>query len=248
MTESSSDRLFRDRDLSGARFVGCDLTSAVIRGSDIGEMELDSPWLFEAEARLLVNGVDVAPFVDGELNRRFPGRELRVATSTAGLRQAWTALEHAWAGAVARAEGLPAGSLDISVHGEWSFAQTVRHLVMATDTWLGLAILHLPSPYHPAGLPNDDGDSAAYDASVFSSSDPTWAEVLHARADRQQMVRDYLATLDDEVLDEHRANPHNPAYDKTVLSCLRTILEEEWEHLRYATRDLGIIEQASSAS
>ncbi len=31
-------------------------------------------------------------------------------------------------------------------------------------------------------------------------------------------------------------------YPQTTLSCLHVILEEEWEHLRYGTRDLDAIE------
>ena len=37
------------------------------------------------------------------------------------------------AGTVARAAALPAGAVDEPVGGEWSFAQTLRHLVLATD-------------------------------------------------------------------------------------------------------------------
>ena len=36
--------------------------------------------------RQVVNGVDVAGLVDAELNRRFPGRELRRAQTPDGLR------------------------------------------------------------------------------------------------------------------------------------------------------------------
>ena len=39
-----------------------------------------------------------------------------------------------------------------------------------------------------------------------------------------------------------RPNPHDPAYQETALSCLHTILEEEWEHHRYAVRDLDAVE------
>lgn len=44
----------------------------------------------------------------------------------------------------------------------------------------------------------------------------------------------------DADLARPRANPHVPHHQETVLSCLRTILEEGWEHLRYATRDLEV--------
>lgn len=43
-----------------------------------------------------------------------------------------------------------------SVDGEWSFSQTLRHLVFATDIWLGRAILG-SDDFHPLGLePVDD--------------------------------------------------------------------------------------------
>jgi hypothetical protein len=38
-----------------------------------------------------------------------------------------------------------------------------------------------------------------------------------------------------------------PDYEETVLSCLHTILEEEWEHLRFAVRDLDEVESQSRA-
>jgi hypothetical protein len=39
------------------------------------------------------------------------------------------------------------GALDLSVDGEWSFAQTLRHLVMATGVWWGRALLGYDRPY-----------------------------------------------------------------------------------------------------
>jgi hypothetical protein len=234
-------RTFTNRTLRASRFVGCDLGEVVVRGSDIAGMELDSPWLLEGGNALLVNGVDVVPLVDAELNRRFPGRELRGAADPEGLRAAWVAVEGVWAATLARAGSMPDGTVDASVDGEWSLAQTLRHLVMATDTWLGRAILRREQPYHPAGLPNDDNDSDAYDSSVFSLPTPTWEEVLAARADRQAMVRTFLDTVTAGELAAERRNPHSPDYDETVLSCLHTILEEEWEHHRYAVRDLDAL-------
>ena len=97
----------------------------------------------------------------------------------------------------------------------------------------------------PLGLPNDDHDSAAYDASAFSAEAPSFEEVLVARAGRQAMVRDVIGGLSPTDLTEPRRNPHDPAGDETVLSCLRTILEEEWEHHRYAVRDLDALAAGS---
>lgn len=239
--ESLHHRTFRNRTLRESRFVECDLSGVVVRGSEVAGMEVDSPWLLEGGSTFLVNGVDVVPLVDAELDRRFPGRDLRRAETPEGLREAWAAVERTWEATVARAGAMPAGSVDASVADEWSFAQTLRHLVMATDTWLGRAVLELESPYHPAGLPSGDDESAAYDAATFSSETPSFAEVLEVRASRQRMVREFLAAVTAEELAEPRRNPHAPQYPETVLSCLRTILEEEWEHHRYAVRDLDVL-------
>lgn len=43
-------------------------------------MEVDAPWLDGPGGTFVVNGVDVVPLVDAELDRRFPGRSLRRAT------------------------------------------------------------------------------------------------------------------------------------------------------------------------
>jgi hypothetical protein len=93
-------------------------------------------------------------------------------------------------------------------------------------------------PFHPAGLPNDD-DSAAFDASDFAVDPPPFSEVLEVRADRQSIIRHFIARVTAEELAATRRNPHAPAHPETVRSCLHTILEEEWEHHRYAVRDLG---------
>ena len=45
-----------------------------------------------------------------------------------------------------------------------------------------------------------------------------------------------------------RRNPWAPEQPETTLSCLHTILEEEWEHLRFAVRDLDAIDAATDES
>jgi DinB superfamily len=67
-------------------------------------------------------------------------------------------------------------------------------------------------------------------------------EVLEARADRVAMVRDFLGTVTSADLAATRKDPHDPQHQETTLSCLHVILEEEWEHHRYAVRDLEAIE------
>ncbi len=237
---------FVDADLSRARFVGADLSGVVMRGVQVDGADIDAPWLLSDGGSLLVNGVDVTPFVDAELNRRFPGRAEQRADNPDGLRAAWAALERTWAATLERVAAMPGGTVDVSVDGEWSFAQTLRHLVLATDTWLGKAVLAVEQPFHPLGLRDAATEADGTDAPMAAAAAPSYDEVLDARAGRVSMVRDFLATVTPDQLAEERRNPHDPAYPETVLSCLHTILEEEWEHHRYAVRDLAAIEARSA--
>lgn len=213
-------------------------------GVDVAGVDVNARWVPEGDVTLLVNGIDVLPFVEAELDRRFPGRADRRAADPAGLRAAWGKLEKAWDAALVHAAALPEGSVDISVDGEWSLSQRLRHLVMVTDTWLRGTVEEIRDPYHPIGLPSaeyiDDGD----DLSPFSFAIPPYDEVIAVRTGRIAMVRDFLAAASPDLLDETRLNLWVPEYEEVVRSCLHTILEEEWEHLRLALRDLCVLERA----
>jgi hypothetical protein len=248
-TFTRSDELqgaeFVDTDLRGARFIGADLSGVVMRGVEVQQVEIDAPWLFDGEGSLHVNGVDVIPFVEAELNRRFPGRADRRAGDPEGLRAAWASLERTWTATLERVAALPAGTVDVSVGGEWSFAQTLRHLVHATDMWLGRAILAIEQPFHPLGQVDAATEEAGFDRSTTTTVEPSYGEVLVVRAGRVAMVRDFLSAVSPDLLASARPNPHDPAHPETVLSCLHTILEEEWEHHRYAVRDLDALDRVS---
>ena len=249
-TYTQSDELqgaeFVDADLRGARFVRADLSGVVMREVNVDGADIDAPWLFDGESFLRVNGVDVIPLVEAELNRRFPGRADRRAGDPAGVRAAWAALEDTWAATLERVAAMPAGTVDVSVGGEWSFAQTLRHLVVATDMWLGRAILEIEKPFHPIGQGVGAMDDHV-DMSILTTVTPSYAEVLEVRAGHVAMVRDFLATVTSDELAATRKNPWNPEYQETTLSCLHVVLEEEWEHHRYSVRDLDAIEATSDA-
>ena len=236
---------FTRADLSGAMMRAVDFSGVVMRAADVQRAEIDAPWLFDGETFLRVNGVDVIPLVDAELNRRFPGRAERRAGDPAGLRAAWAALDRTWSATLERVASMPEGTIHVSVAGEWSFAQTLRHLIMATDTWLGKAILGVEQPYHPIGQPNAGAEREGLDMSIFVTVTPPYPDVLDVRAGRVAMVRDFLATVTSEQLSTRRTNPWAPQYEETTLSCLHTIFDEEWEHHRYAIRDLDAIEAES---
>ncbi len=145
---------------------------------------------------------------------------------------------------------MPAGTVDVSVAGEWSFAQTLRHLVLATDVWLGRADpASSSSRSTPSGWPARAPRTTAWTCRSSRPSTPSYAEVLEVRADRVAMVRDFLAARHARrSWTTARANPWAPAYPETTLSCLHVILEEEWEHHRYAVRDLDAIEADARAT
>jgi hypothetical protein len=232
--QSLQGHQFRDHNLQGASFVECDLSDVVIRGCDISGMEIDAPWLRFGKP-LVVNGLDVGPFVEADLNRRFPGRELQEAPDPGGLRAAWAALDGAWVALIERAEAMPPGTVDRSVGDEWSFAQTLRHLVLATDKWVGRMLGTEP---HPLGLNHAQRDEGP---------PPPYAEVLVASLDRRRRVEAYLAAVTPEQLDERVPDPNDP--EKSTVSirqCFHVILEEGWEHLRFATRDLDLIESETA--
>src|SRR5215471_10246935 len=233
---------FVGADLRGARFVEADLSGVVMRGVQVDGADIDAPWLSDGHSVFHVNGVDVIPFVEAELNRRLPGRADRRAGDADGLRAAWAALERTWSATLERAAAMPAGTVDVSVGGEWSIAQTLRHLVLATDMWLGRAILGIEQPFHPIGLTDMGTEEDGFDMSVFATVTPSYAEVLEVRAGRVAKVRDFLGTVTADVLDSPRKNPHDPTHQEAVRSCLHVILHEEWEHLRFAVRDLEAIE------
>jgi hypothetical protein len=238
---------FVDADLRGARFVRADLSGVVMREVTVDGADIDAPWLSNGESFLRVNGVDVIPLVEAELNRRFPGRADRRAADPDGLRTAWAMLERTWAATLERVAAMPAGTVDVSVGGEWSFAQTLRHLILATDAWLGRAILEIEQPFHPIGQTGAGAEDDGLDMSIFTTVTPSYAEVLEVRAGRVAMMRDLLATVTSDELAATRKNPWDTRYPETTLSCLHVILEEEWEHHRYAVRDLDAIEAKSDA-
>jgi len=233
---------FIGADLRGARFAEADLSGVVMRGVNAAGVDIEDPFLCDGGSFLRVNGVDVIPFVEAELNSRFPGRAARRAADPDGLRAAWAALERAWSATLGRVAEMPAGTVDVSVGGEWSFAQTLRHLVLATDLWLGRAVLQAGQPLHPIGLLYAGAEEDGHDMSIFTTVPPSYGEVLDVRAGRVAMVRDFLAAVTPDALAATCKNPHDPGRPETVRSCLHVILREEWEHLRYAVRDLDTIE------
>ena len=221
----------------GATLRSCDVSGVIMRSVEVGGLDIDSHDLFFGS--LIVNGVDVVPFVDAELNRQFPGRELQKAQTPNGLRDGWVAVQAAWETTVANT---PAELLDAHVEDEWSLAETLRHLVLATDTWLRGGIMGMEQPFHEIGLIFTGAAEMGFDMSIFRADAAAFEDILAVRAERQQLVTDFLATATAELLAEQRDNPWGGGdWHPTVGDCVRVILEEEWAHLRYIRRDLALL-------
>src|SRR5690349_13676847 len=198
---------FDHADLTGARFRKTHLDDARFRMVDLSRADLRdvslagaAVWGSDIEG-LRIDGVAVAPLVEAELDRRYPERAWRDATDPAGLRSAWAQVQAAWAATYERVGGLPAGSVDVSVDGEWSFAQTLRHLVFATDGWLG-AIRGEARPFHPWGLPFSELEEfagPATDLGIDPAAAPSYPEVLALRSEEHtselQSRRDLVCRL-----------------------------------------------------
>ncbi|WP_026162865.1 DinB family protein [Kribbella catacumbae] len=222
----------RDCEVSGLKIVDC-------YGSDVyigGDFE-----------RLVVNDVDVTAYVEAELDRQHPTRALaRDAASPDDYRAAWDAVERLWEATLERARLLPEAKLYEQVQGEWSFVETHRHLMFASDAWLGNAVLEEDAPYHPFGFPAGGmPPEEAAKLGLTLEATPTLDEVLTPRLARMTVMRRVVDGLTEAELDRvcgrKPADPY-PDQEYVVRRCLKVILKEEAEHHRYAVRDLATLE------
>jgi DinB superfamily/Pentapeptide repeats (8 copies) len=236
----------------GASFTGADFTGANFRDCDLRRVKITDSWLVDVSlsglvGNLVVNDVDVTAFVEGELDRRHPERvQLREKRTADDYRAMWDRIERLWAETVARAGPLPESALHLRVDDEWSFVETLRHLVFATDKWAGYMILNKPMPYHPLGLPQP-GYTPADAAALGIDLDvrPSLAEVLKVRSTRMMMVRGIVDGLTDDDLERVCPRLPAPGYPEEARSvglCLGVVMREECEHRRYAVRDLAALE------
>ncbi|HTJ35388.1 MAG TPA: DinB family protein [Dactylosporangium sp.] len=247
---------FQDADLRGSRFRNVHLGGTQFRHVDMSEAELRGVLLravvmrgvelidvdIEGEVRgLTVNGVEVGAYVEAELDRRQPERRLMRPADAAGFRLAWETLEKLWEGTVARARRLPPERLHESVGGEWSFIETLRHLVFASEAWVLRAVLGDPAPWHPLSLPWDempDADGVPRDREAR----PTLDEMLAVLGERRATVRAVIWQQTDESLDRTVEPVEGPGWPEPyafpVRECLQVVLNEEYQHRLYAERDL----------
>ena len=255
---------FTDADLSGSRFERVDLTGADMRAVDLSHaqfrgvdlrgtvmrgVELSGAEIHGDIEGLTINGVEVEPLVAAELLRRYPLLAKMRPTDPQGFRAAWDIVEELWGSTVERARLLEPELLHESVGGEWSFIETLRHLVFATDAWVRRAILGDPSPWDLLDLPWDEMPDTP-GVPRDRQARPRLDSVLELRRDRMSTVRRVVDGLTPASLAGNTEPVAGPGWPRAgsypVRECLLVVLNEEWQHRLYAERDLDALGAARS--
>ena len=233
---------FEEVDFGQSRFQNVYFQDVVMRGAWLQRVEIDGH-----VDGVTINGVDVGPLIEAELDRRDPDRLLVRPTDADGFRRAWEVVVRRWDRAVELARSLPEELLHERVDGEWSFIETLRHLVMATDAWVLRAVLGDPAPFHPLGLAHTELPAGTPLVPHDAQARPSLEEILAVRAQRMAVVGQVLADLTDQRLEEMTEPVMQPGYPESVpfpvRRCLGAVVNEEWLHREFAERDLAVLQQ-----
>jgi hypothetical protein len=229
---------FEDQDLRGAVFWGVDLRDALFRDVDFSGTRSQHVVLHDVELdgfvdRLVVNGVDVTDHVHANDPWR-PLRGMLRPADTDGVRATWDEVERVWSDTIDRAQALPDGVRRERVDGEWSFVETLRHLVFAVDKWFTVPING--GSFEPIGIPNSGSADFPWPG-LDPAADPTDTDVLAARQRQAVAIRRVLDDLTEVDLTRQVDVLENGTV--IVLDCWHTVFEEHFEHRRYALRDLA---------
>src|SRR4051812_47802728 len=93
--------------LAGARLRGADFSGARLHDVNFEGSKITDAWFYGADISgdlegLRLNGVEVAPLVAAELDRRYPQRAKLRAADPDGLAEAWAMIEDTWQATLAR--------------------------------------------------------------------------------------------------------------------------------------------------
>jgi hypothetical protein len=223
-----NEAVFWGAELKGATFRDVDLTGARITHAFVVDVEIDA-----YVDRLVVNGVDVTDYVNEHDPWSTQRRSLRART-TGELQAAVAEAEEAWASTIALARGLPDDKLHESVDGEFSFVETLRHMVFAIDKWFTAPVLN--QPFDAMGLPNRGSLDFPWPGLEYDVR-PSTDHALAVLADRMARVDAFVGSPDvedaDRIVDVLENGPHS------VRDCIGVVVEEGFWHNRYARRDLA---------
>ncbi|MFC0006493.1 DinB family protein [Micromonospora siamensis] len=151
-------RFVQQPDYEGAEFIDLSMASATFREVDLSGARMRGVLLLDADIDgaidgLRVNGVEVMPLIEAELDRLHPERLRLQPTTPETMRDAVDVIEELWQATLRRASVLPEEAVHRSVNDEWSLAQTLRHTIFVVDAWYGHAAALRPNPFHPIGVP-----------------------------------------------------------------------------------------------
>lgn len=228
-------------DLSESVFWGANLQRSLFRDADLSSATFFHTLWREVSIdgvidRLIVNGVDVTDFVNAN-DRWYPLRNRLEPTTADDLRDAWAMLSGELVAFRERVAALdPAVTLQ-SVNGEWSLRDTLRHLVFAFDKWFTWPILG-ERAFTSIGLPNTGSKDLEWPG-LDPNADPDVESVRRVHLDHIERFTRYLEHIDLDALPEAVEVLENGTVP--TLMCFHVVLEEHFEHLRYALRDLDTI-------
>ena len=230
---------FDGQDWSDSEFRECDLTRARLIGVVVQDAVIDG-----LVTNLMVNGVEVSSYVEAELDRRHPVRLLIRSADPAGLFRGLRELQAAWAATLERLRRMPRGSEHRRAGGEWSAAETLRHLVFVHDCWFGRCCLGSTGP--PTAFGVVPGYVLEHEPGLDRAATPSLGQVLAVR-DRQlaELDRWLSAVTADELLMPAPV-PEGPGWPpyargKSVLECVHVVLDEEWAHHGFCERDIALL-------
>lgn len=232
---------FEDRDLSESVFWGVRLNRATFRDADLsGSTFFHTLWsgvsIDGVVDGLVVNGVDVTEYVNAH-DRWYPLRTRLEPATADGVRESWSTIRQEWATLIDAVVALGPDALIRSVGGEWSLRDTLRHLVFAIEKWFTWPLLGERS-FSALGLPNTGSQGHEWPG-IDLGTEPTWDEAVAAFGQRVEQFTEFVASLDVDSLPEAVEVLENG--EVPALMCLHVVLEETFEHLRYALRDVAVI-------
>ena len=255
-TDAFRGATFRRVDLAGASLREVDLSGATIRDSDVRGLRIVASMVddvvingHEGVGRVVVDDVEVTAYVTAELDRRHPERVLvREMRSADDVRAAWAVVDgHVGRRRRARRHACPSRCSNERVEGEWSFLETVRHLVFADDIWVGRMLSDEPGPFHPLGVPpTDTTEDAAAEMGLTLDATPVVRRGRGPAPRAPPRVHRPLLRVKDADLPPGAHRRARPGLGRGVVpgawSACTVVVREHAEHLRFALRDLAVLE------
>lgn len=250
--------------LDHVRFDNVDFSGASIDDALLSDVTIWAwgPNLTTGVQGMTINGVEIQPLVDAELDRRFPERaRLRDIADAPSMLAGVEALDRMWTPTIEHAASLDPALLRETVGDGFSFIDTLRHLVFGFDAWMRRTALGQTDPYHALALAfpdasgtwSVDGPVPWSTVGIDIDARPSLDAVVAARRENTDLALALLRDRSDEELREVPPDSDAPGYPgsrsaRSIWQALETFVNEEWWHHQYAVRDLAVVEQRAAGA